>query len=135
MTQDDFKIIFINKARKPDTDEVVGIWEGRLISDATLSPVLFRFRFYKNQGELKCDYIFGGLLPGTSTTKLSEKDLLMFDFTGQLFHDEIRMITKDVMIGKYCTMDSPIFKTLGRSASFVMKDADRECLPYLLRRI
>jgi len=135
MTQDDFKIIFSNKARRPEIDEVIGIWEGKLISDATLSPVLFRFRFYKDQGELKCDYIFGGFLPGTSTTKLSEKDLLMFDFTGQLMHDELRMIRKDLMVGKYCTMDSSIIKRLGASAAFIMKDDSRECLPYLLRRI
>jgi hypothetical protein len=135
MTQDDFKTIFSNKARRPEIDEVVGVWEGKLISDAALSPVLFRFRFYKDQGELKCDYIFGGFLPGTSTTKLSEKDLLMFDFTGQLMHDELRMVRKDLMVGKYCTMDSSVIKRLGASAAFIMKDGSRECLPYLLRRI
>lgn len=135
MTQEDFKVIFSKKARKPDAKEVLGIWEGKLISDSTLSPVQFRFRYYIDQGELKCKYIFGGFLPGTSTTRFSEKDLLMFDFTGQLFHDQIRIVRKDVMVGKYCSMESPIFKALGRSAGFIMKDNDRECLPYLLRRI
>jgi len=135
MTQDDFKEIFATKARKPKVEEVLGIWEGKLISDSTLSPVQFRFRYYMEQGELMCKYIFGGFLPGTSTTRFSEKEFLMFDFTGSLLHDQIRMVRRDVMVGKYCTMQSPIFKALGRSPGFIMKDNDRECLPYLLKRI
>ncbi len=135
MTQEDFKVIFSKKSRKPDVKEVLGLWEGKLISDSTLSPVQFRFRYYIDQGELKCKYIFGGILPGTSTTRFTEKEFLMFDFTGQLFHDQIRMVRKDVMVGKYCSMASPLFKTLERAAGFIMKDNDRVCLPYLLRRI
>ncbi len=135
MTQDDFKIIFSKKATKPGIDEVLGIWEGKLVSDSTLSEVLFRFRYYKEQGELKCKYIFGGIMPGTSDVKFTEEMMLMFDLTGQLFHDEIRMVRKDFMVGRYCTMDSPIFKLLKKAPGFIMKDEDRVCLPYILRRI
>ncbi|MBI3023096.1 MAG: GMC family oxidoreductase, partial [Thaumarchaeota archaeon] len=135
MTQDDFKTIFASKARRPGTDEVLGQWEGRLVSDSTLSPVMFRFRYYKKGGELKCDYIFGGILPGTSEIKFSQEMMLMFDFTGQLFHDEIRMVRRDLMLGRYCSMSSPLFKLLERAPSFIMKDGDRLCLPYLIRRV
>jgi choline dehydrogenase-like flavoprotein len=134
MTHDDFKIIFSKKATRPDIDEVLGVWEGRLISDSTLSEVLFRFRYYKEQEELKCKYIFGGVMPGTSDVKFTEEMMLMFDFTGQLFHDEIRMVRADFMVGKYCTMDSPVFKSLEKAPGFFMKDDDRVCLPYILRR-
>jgi len=135
MTQDDFKIIFSKKAKRPEIDEVMGIWEGRLISDSTLSEVLFRFRYYRDQDEIKCKYIFGGIMPGTSDVKLTEDLMLMFDLTGQLFHDEIRMVRKDFMVGRYCTMDSPVFKLLMKAPGFIMKDENRMCLPYILRRV
>jgi len=135
MTQDDFRAIFDSKARKPDVEEVLGVWEGRMISDSSLSPVMFRFRYYKDQGELKCNYVFGGFLPGTSKVKFAPENMEMFDLTGQLFHDEIRMVRKDVMIGEYCSTDSPIFALLGRASGFLMKEPDKVCLPYLLRRV
>ncbi|MDD1751362.1 MAG: GMC family oxidoreductase [Methanothrix sp.] len=135
MTQDDFKAIFSIKTKRPDPDEVLGRWEGRLISDSTLSPTLFRFKFYKENSELKCKYIFGGVLPGTSDVKFTEDMMLMFDFTGQLLHDELRMVRKDFMVGKYCAPNSPIIKLMERASGFVMKDDSRLCLPYILRRI
>ena len=135
MTQDDFKAIFSMKAKKPDLDEVMGRWEGRLISDSTLSPTLFRFRYYKEKGELKCKYIFGGVLPGTSDVKFTEEMMLMFDFTGQLLHDELRMVRKDFMVGKYCAPNSPIIKLMERASGFLMKDDSRLCLPYILKRV
>jgi hypothetical protein len=60
-----------------------------------------------------------------------------FDFTGSLLHGQIRMVRKDVMVGKdkYSTTENPIFKALGRSIGFIMKDDNRECFPHLLKRI
>ena len=135
MTHDDFKIIFSKKAAKPDIDDVLGIWEGKLISDSIHSPVLFRFRYHKENGELKCKYIFGGIIPGASDVKFSEEMMEMFDLTGQLFHDEIRILGRDIMVGKYCTLKSPIFDLLKRAPGFTMKDNDRVCLPYILHRV
>lgn len=136
MTQDDFQMIFDTKCRRPDPNEVMGIWEGRLVSNSTLSPVMFRFRYAKDsQGNLTCNYIFGDFLPGTSRMKLGEKELSMFDFTGSLFHDEIRMLRKDIMLGKYVSIQDPIFKLFEKSQGFLMRDNNEECLPYLLSRI
>jgi len=135
MTHDDFKIIFSKKATKPDVDEVQGSWEGKLISDSIHSPVLFRFRYYEENGSLKCKYMFGGIIQGTPEVKFTEEMMEMFDFAGQLFHDEIRMLNKDVMLGKYCTLESPVFNLLKRAPGFTMKDNDRVCLPYILHRV
>lgn len=137
MTQDDFRTIFDTKARKPSLDEVLGRWEGRLISDSSHSPVMFRFRYYKDQqGQLKCDYNFAGVLPGVSSVRFTPETMLMFDFTGQLFHDQIRMVRDDFMVGKYTTMRSEIFDLFkGRAPGFLMKDGDATALPYSLRRI
>jgi choline dehydrogenase-like flavoprotein len=135
MAQDDFKTIFSTKGRKPDFEEVVGKWEGRLISDSAHSPVLFRFKYFKDHGEPKCDYNFAGALPGTSTIKFTPETMEMFDFTGQLFHDEIRMVRKDFMVGRYRTQGSPVSKLLDRAPSFLMKEGDSLALPYTLRKV
>lgn len=135
MTHDDFKIIFSEKTTKPEIDDIMGIWEGKLISDSIHSPVLFKFRFQKENGHLKCKYIFGGIIPGTSKVKFTEEMMQTFDFAGQLLHNEIRMIQKDIMVGKYCTMESPIFDLLKRAPGFIMKDDSRVCMPYILRRV
>lgn len=136
MTQDDFRAIFSTKCRKPDKEEVVGKWEGRLIADSAHSPVMFRFRYYLDQGELKCDYNFADALPGTSRIKFTPQTMEMFDLTGQLIHDEIRMVREDFMLGKYQTVASPIFELFPKGpAGFVMADGSTESLPYTLRRV
>lgn len=135
MTHDDFKAIFSLKARKPGIDEVLGVWEGRLVSDSVHSPVLFTFRFYEDQGELKCRYVLGGIIPGTSKTRFSEEMMQKFDFNGQVFRDEIRMVRRDFMLGKYCTGDSPVFELMKKAPGFMMKDDGRVCLAYTLRRV
>ena len=135
MTHDDFKIIFSRKAVSPGIDDVPGIWEGKLISDSTSTPVMFRFRYYMEKEDIKCKYLFGGILPGTSDVRFTEELMLMFDFTGQLFRDEIRMVRKDFMVGKYCIMKSPVFDLLKRAPGFIMKDDSRVCLPYVLHRV
>jgi choline dehydrogenase-like flavoprotein len=136
MTQDDFQAIFATKSRRPDPEEVLGLWEGRLISDSALSPVAFRFRYSKDsQGQLTCNYVFGNFLPGTSIVKLGEKELKMFDFTGGLLHDDIRMLRKDVMLGKYESVAVSILNMLEKRMGFVMRQNDKVSLPYLLNRI
>lgn len=136
MTQDDFQTIFETKARSPTPEEVIGKWEGRLISDSAHSPVMFRFAYRKDQtGQLVCDYNFAGVLPGVSNLKFTPEMMNMFDFTGGLLRDEIKMVRDDFMVGKYTTMKSPLFDLVnGRAPSFLMKDGDALALPYALRR-
>ena len=136
MTQDDFQQLFSNKCRKPDPEEVLGLWEGRLISDSALSPVAFRFRYSKDpQGKLTCHYVFGDFLPGVSVVKLGQNELDMFDFTGGLLHDSIRMLRKDVMLGKYESVSDSILNLLQKRMGFVMRQNDKVILPYFLKRI
>ncbi len=135
MTQDDFKAIFSSKSRKPNAEEVLGKWEGRFISDSAVSPVMFRFTYLMDQGSLKCNYNFGGVLPGTSNTKFTKDMMDMFDFTGNLFHDEIRMVGPNFMVGRYSSKESPVLKLLKGIPGFIMVEGDVLSLPYMLRRI
>ena len=109
-------------------------WEGRFVSDSAVSPPMFRFTYLISQGALTCEYDFGGVLPGKSTTKFTKGMMDMFDFTGTLMHDEIRMVQDNFMVGKYVSQDSPVFRLLKDAPGFTMVEGDSVSLPYTLRR-
>lgn len=101
MTQEDFRFIFSNKARTPEVNEVLGVWEVKLVSDSSQSPGIFRFRYYLDGGTLKVKYILGGVLSlGTSKVKFTEELMRSFDFAGQAFRQELRLVRMDFMLGK-----------------------------------
>lgn len=136
MTHDDFEFIFSNKARAPEESEVLGVWEVRLVSDPTHSPVVFRFRYYMDKGKLKARYILGGVLPiGGSEAEFSEDLMQEFDFAGRAFRNEVRMVRRDFMLGKLCDKKSPLFGLLEHSMGFIIKDERSTCVPYVLRRV
>ena len=64
--------------------------------------------------------------------------MLMFDFTN--FHDEIRMITDDIMVGKYCPAGQEILNIIGdRSLGLLhiekTPEGTRPCVLYYIRKI
>ncbi|HPR65557.1 MAG TPA: GMC family oxidoreductase [Methanothrix sp.] len=136
MTHDDFEFIFSNKAKAPEAREVPGVWEARLVSDPALSPVVFRFRYFMEDGELKARFILGGVLPIGGTGAEFSKDLMEeFDLAGRAFKSEIRMVRRDFMLGKFCDEKSSIFGMLERSTGFIIKDERGTCVHYVLRRV
>lgn len=67
MTEDDHETIYQKYARAPAADEVIGRWNGKLVSDGALTPVTQVFTYTRdNIGKLQMEYIFGGLLRGNS---------------------------------------------------------------------
>lgn len=136
MTQDDCKFIFSSKARRAKIDEVLGEWDLRLVSDAALSPPILRLKYYKEQNDLRVDYILGGELPvGSSIANFDEEMMSVFDFPGQLMRNEIRMVGKDFMAGILYEADNPLFKAIEGSKGFMMNDDSEICLPYTLKRV
>ncbi|HSD56696.1 MAG TPA: GMC family oxidoreductase, partial [Methanotrichaceae archaeon] len=136
MAQEDFKFIFSNKARVPEVDELLGVWEVRLVSDSSQSPVVFRFKYYLDGGELLVEYIFGGVLSlGASEVRFTEELMCSFDFAGQALKDKLRLVRKDFILGKLCYQDASSFKLLEQASSFLMDDSGKVCLPYTLRRV
>ncbi|MDD1750065.1 MAG: hypothetical protein LUO89_09345, partial [Methanothrix sp.] len=136
MMQDDFKFIFTNKARAPEATEYLGIWDVKLVSDSAHSPTIFRFKYLLDKGNLNIKYILGGILPlGTTKVRFTEELMRSFDFTGQAIRNELRLVRKDLMLGKLCNKDNSIFKLLDRSSGFMMDDNEKTCLPYTLLRI
>lgn len=110
MTEEDHNILY-SKMDKPKLNDIEGIWEGQLISDSMWTDPVFNFRYYfdENRKMLKNDYVFGGVLAGTATVNEKKDHLEMQDVTG-VFHDEIRMVNNDIIIGKYYSRPDFVFR-------------------------
>jgi hypothetical protein len=118
---------------------MVGVWEGQLISDSTWTAPVFRFRYYfdENKKILKNDYLFGRVLAGTATVHEKEDRLEMQDVTG-VFHDELRQVNDNIIIGKYYSQTNQALQWLPREGlSFLHLDITRPSiyLPYILKRV
>jgi hypothetical protein len=126
---------------------MVGIWEGRLVSDSTWSDPVFRFKYYfdnssKEDGStitttctLKNDYAFGNVLAGTAVVSDKEDHVEMQDEMGGIFHDEIRRVNEDILIGKYYSQQNFLNRWLPAGLSFlhIDKTKQRVYLPYIIR--
>lgn len=138
MTQEDHGMLY-EEMKKPSLNTMVGIWEGQLISDSAWTDPVFRFRYYfDNDGKktLKNDYLFGGILAGTAIVTEKEDHLEMNDVTG-VFHDEIRQVNENIMIGKYYSLTSHLLQWLPQDLTFFHIDRSKSSvyLPYVLKRI
>lgn len=137
MTEEDHERLYA-MMKKPTLDKMVGIWEGYLISDSAWSPPVFRFRYYfDSDGSLKNHYLFGNILSGTATVHDKADHVEMHDETGGLFHDEIRQVNNDILIGKYYSQSNEILNLIPRDISFLHADPSqpRLYLPYVLKRV
>jgi hypothetical protein len=112
MSAEDHREVWEKFGRVPDIDLISGEWEGRMVSNASLTPPLFRFWYSVDaSGKLSCKWNFMHIMKGTSRLELTAKELDMFDFTN--FHDEIRMIADDAMLGRYLPGSSKILNFIG----------------------
>jgi hypothetical protein len=148
MTEEDHEVLYSNM-KKPTLQSMVGIWQGRLVSDSTWSDPVFRFKYYfdssKEDGStmttasstLKNDYVFGDVLAGTAVVNDKEDHVEMQDETGGIFHDEIRQVNDDILIGKYYSQQNFLFRWLPTGLSFLHIDKTKPSiyLPYILRRV
>ena len=135
MTEEDHETIYQEYSKAPTANEVIGRWEGKLVSDSALTPVSQEFNYTKdNTGKLQMQYTFGGLLRGISKVVLTPEQMNMYDFTN--WHDEVKLIKSDFMIGKWCSPWTQIPLTFGPSFLSVEKgpEASRFCLRFTLRR-
>jgi len=139
MSPEDHKELFEKFGKVPDVGKVLGEWEGRMVSNTSLTPPLFRFRYrLDSSGKVTCDWNFMNVLRGGSQIELTRELMLMFDFTN--FHDEIRMIADDIMVGKYCPVPTEILNLIGdRSLGLVhlekTTEGTRPCIYYHIQKV
>lgn len=136
MDEEDHEMVY-KRMKKPTLESMVGIWKGQLVSDSAWTEPIFRFRYYfDDKKKLKNDYLFGRLLTGTATIEEKEDHLEMYDVTGN-FHDELRQVNDDTIIGMYYSSPHFLFSWLPPGLSFIHVDQSRPSiyLPYILKRV
>ncbi len=154
MTQADCSFIFDHKARQANADEILGIWDMLLVSDAALSPPLLRLKFSKDNqksstdaghssSRLRSDLIFDGKISHAGhTASFGEDALISLNLPGEAAKDAIRMVNRDLLVGKLDCASHPILKALENFKEFFMtdpmekgkKNSSSFILPYVLKR-
>jgi uncharacterized protein YndB with AHSA1/START domain len=139
MSAQDHRELFEKYGKEPDVTKITGEWEGRMVSNASLTPPLFRFWYSVDpSGKVSCQWNFMNILKGRSRIEMTKDQMLMFDFTN--FHDEIRMLTPDAMVGRYLPQSSKLLDIIGDRDLGLLhfeKNAqgDRPMIYYYIKRV
>jgi len=99
MTEADLRTIFYSDdlSHTPEGKEMVGRWEGMLVSDSAITPRAQIFHFESEDGQTNMRYSFANMLRGQSDLSISDSLFRMDDPTP--FHDEIRMVNPNLVVG------------------------------------
>jgi cholesterol oxidase len=93
-------------AQAPSKEQLAGLWEMRMVSNAADTGVVAYLDFeLKPDGRLESRYQLFGLLEGMAEPVFARDHFQLNDFTP--FHDEIRAVGADFMVGKYTTSSPP----------------------------
>ncbi|MGO8815166.1 MAG: GMC family oxidoreductase N-terminal domain-containing protein [Terriglobia bacterium] len=86
----------------PTPQDLQGVWRMDVISNANHAGSVAYLAFdAKPDGRLACRYLLMGLMEGLVLPSFLQDHFQMNDFTP--FHDEIRKISSDFLVGKYIT--------------------------------
>lgn len=123
------------KGTAPKASDIEGKWRGQLVSNAALSYSFFVLSFTLNQDRIDGKWKLLGVWEGDSKVELGKDEMKMFDFTN--WHDEIRRVTDDIMVGKYCQPDKSILPPpwAGSLGYIQAEEGKRFCLYYILNKI
>ncbi|MCS4538953.1 MAG: GMC family oxidoreductase [Thaumarchaeota archaeon] len=103
VSEEDLITIFNSNelSHAPTAREIAGRWEGMLVSDSAVTPRAQIFYFDYEDGEIDMRYSFANMLHGRSDVRITDK-LFRFDDPTP-FHDELRMVTPDLVVGRWVT--------------------------------
>jgi choline dehydrogenase-like flavoprotein len=105
MTVADHDLLY-QRSPAPTAQQLNGVWEMRGVANATDTGVAAYLQFdLKPGGRMEAHYNFLGLLEGLVHPVLGQDHFELEDFTP--FHDEIRCVSPDLMVGKYVTRTPP----------------------------
>ena len=133
MTEEDHQTIYEKHSSSPSEDQVMGKWSGKLVSDGSLTPVVQTFVYTKdNVGKLQMEYTFGELLRGISQVVLTPDEMKMYDYTN--WHDEVKIVNDNFMVGKWCSPWTSIPLKFGPSflSTETSPEGNRFCLRFTL---
>ena len=105
MTVNDHLALYASGA-VPTPQDLQGVWRMDVISNANHAGGVAYLNFdAKPDGTLACRYLLMGLMEGLVLPSFLQDHFQLNDFTP--FHDEIRKITSDFLVGKYITAVPP----------------------------
>jgi choline dehydrogenase-like flavoprotein len=104
MSEQDLYTLFSddnNLSHVPTEGEVKGVWEGMLVSDSAVTPRTQIFYFDYEDGQIDMRYSFLNMLRGRSDISITDR---LFRFDDQTpFHDDIRMVNPNLIVGRWAT--------------------------------
>ncbi|MBM3814564.1 MAG: GMC family oxidoreductase [Acidimicrobiia bacterium] len=132
MTAEDHRQLY-EKAAVPTAQELQGAWRMEVISNANQAGGMAYLSFdNKPDGRLESRYQLMGVLEGLIAPTFTAEHFQLNDFTQ--FRDEIRILNKDLMIGRWIT-DLPVEPTAQSLGIFhVESKPGRFGFYYLLRK-
>ncbi len=105
LTVDDYHALY-QSAPAPTKEQLAGLWMMRAVANARDTGIVAYLKFdLKPDGRLEARYRFLGLLEGMVEPVFAPDHFQMNDFTP--FHDEIRYVARDFLVGKYTTASPP----------------------------
>lgn len=119
----------------PEPAALEGWWSVQLVSNAGLLAPLFEFEFETTEHGVDGRYEVLDTAGGDVRLDFDEDQLEMFDFSH--WHDEIRQVSSDFMVGKYCQTETqllpaPADGSLGHIHAESEAGEDRLCLYYVM---
>ena len=115
MTVDDHRALF-DQGAVPTKADLDGVWRMDVISNNNHAGAAAYLRFdAKPDGRLEASYQFMGLIEGLVLPSFLKEHFQLNDFT--TFHDEIRKVDKDMLIGKWVTAIPPVLASQPGPAS------------------
>ncbi len=119
----------------PEPAVLEGWWSVQLVANAGLLAPLFEFEFERTEHGVDGRYEVLDTASGDVRLEFADEQMEMFDFSN--WHDEIRQITSDFMVGKYCQTETqflpgPDDGSLGHIHAETEAGDQRLCLYYVM---
>ncbi|MGH9445479.1 MAG: GMC family oxidoreductase, partial [Terriglobia bacterium] len=110
MTASDHEALY-QRSAAPSPQQLAGLWKMRAVANGNDTGVIADLKFdLMPDGRLETRYRFLGFFEGMAEPGFGKDHFQLNDFTP--FHDEIRSVSLDFMVGRYTTSAPPLLKDL-----------------------
>jgi choline dehydrogenase-like flavoprotein len=110
MTASDHETLY-QRSAAPAPQQLAGLWKMRAVANGNDTGVVAYLKFdLTPDGRLETRYRFLGFFEGMAEPAFGKDHFQLNDFTP--FHDEIRSVTPDFMVGRYTTAAPPLLNDL-----------------------
>jgi hypothetical protein len=108
MTVEDHRALFDGVGVAPGLEPLAGTWAMNIVANNSQRADTAQLQFdVKPEGKIEARYLLMRTLEGQSRTEMKQDELMMYDFTP--FHDEIRALDANYMLGKWITGERKAF--------------------------